>query len=68
MSGRQPRALADVSEAAWQEACRREVIVRPLATGLRLCREGLKRGLSPFFRFKGARFSGARRVALRKGT
>jgi putative transposase len=38
---RQPPALTEVAEAAWQEACRREAVVRPLATGPRLSRQAV---------------------------
>src|SRR5271165_4131010 len=36
MGTQQSRVSEDVPEAAWQEACRREAVVRPLATGPRL--------------------------------
>jgi len=36
--GARPRALMAISDADWQEACRREVVVRPLALGGRLSR------------------------------
>jgi hypothetical protein len=41
---RQPPALTEVAEAAWQEACRREAVVRPLATGPRLSRQAVACG------------------------
>jgi putative transposase len=41
VGGRQPPALTAVAEAAWQEACRRESVVRPLATGPRLSRHAV---------------------------
>ena len=36
-----PPALAGIPEVAWQEACRREAVVRPLATEPRLPRQAL---------------------------
>ena len=33
--GVRPRALAAIPEPDWQEACRREAVVRPLASGAR---------------------------------
>lgn len=41
VSTRHPQALTDIPEAAWQEACRREAVVRPLATGPRLSRQAV---------------------------
>lgn len=38
---RPPPVLADVPEMAWQEACRREAVVRPLATRRRLSSHAL---------------------------
>ena len=42
VSARHPRALADIPEPVWQEACRREAVVRPLSTdGRRLSRQAV---------------------------
>jgi putative transposase len=41
MIARQPGELMDVPETAWQEACRREAVVRPMATKARLSREAV---------------------------
>lgn len=38
---RHPQALAGIPEAAWQEACRREAVVRTLAAGPRLSRQAV---------------------------
>ena len=39
MSARQPRTLIDVPEGVWQEACRREAVVRPMVAERRLSRQ-----------------------------
>ena len=41
VSARQPRALADIPEGIWQEACRRETVVRPMASEPRLSRHAV---------------------------
>ena len=41
MSARQPRAPIDVPGDAWQEACRRESVVRPMVAERRLSRQAM---------------------------
>jgi putative transposase len=41
LGAQHPRALANIPEPVWQEACRREAVVRPLATGPRLSRQAV---------------------------
>jgi hypothetical protein len=77
MSERQARPLIDIPNGIWQEACRREPIVRPLVAGQRLRRgSGATRRLPPitrpditerqrFFRSKSGRSSGPWRNAKR---
>jgi putative transposase len=41
LGAQQLRAVAGIAETVWQEACRREAVVRPLATGPRLSRQAV---------------------------
>lgn len=41
MGSQRSHALADVSEADWQEACRREAVLRPLTAAPRLSRQAV---------------------------